>query len=205
MVSPSSASTVVLSCRLVVTMSTASPTESFTAEVSCSSSRRMVFNPATWGVTFNVRPTSSRWMVVNGLDTPDPVLDACPVTNGTFSPTIIDASWLSRVRMLGVDSRLVLVVEASACTSAPHSKSPSASVSPKPAAMPSPRVILEGSSVITACNRDCTLMPEPPKLTAPTPFSRSPARYWKPRLLALSPVTSTMAASIRIWARRTSS
>jgi hypothetical protein len=67
-------------------------------------------------VTFNWMPTSSRLIVVNGFEVPSPVEDELPVMNGTFSPTMIFASWLSSVRTLGVESRLTLAFDASACT-----------------------------------------------------------------------------------------
>ena len=61
-------------------------------------------------MTSRVKPTSSRWMVVNGLLAPLEPVVVEPVRNGTFWPTTILAFSLSMVVMLGVDNRLTSVL-----------------------------------------------------------------------------------------------
>ena len=65
-----------------------------------------------WGLTLRVRPTSLRSMVWKGLTAPVAVLLLvyCPVKNGTFCPTTILASSLSRVSKLGVERMLASVL-----------------------------------------------------------------------------------------------
>ena len=69
--------------------------------------RTVPFSPIC-GLMRSVMPTSLRSMVWNGLVVAVPVLVNWPVMNGTFSPTTILASSLSRVIRFGVETMLVL-------------------------------------------------------------------------------------------------
>ena len=70
-------------------------------------------------MTVNSIPTSSRVTVVKGLLAPSVEVVKDPDLNGTSWPTRIFASVLSRVTILGVESRLAFSIFASAVITAP--------------------------------------------------------------------------------------
>jgi len=78
-------------------------------EISVKISMRMLSLSLIWGVMVSLMPTDSLEMLI--LEKP-PVDTVCPVGTGIFWPTSIDASSLSVVRMVGVESTLTLEVVA---------------------------------------------------------------------------------------------
>ncbi len=152
------------------------------------------------GVTFSVTPISWRSMVVKGLLAPAASVVYEPVWNGTFWPTRISASWLSRVSRLGVESRLLLLLDDSAVISAPKLRVPT------PMMAPSGRLLGISFSLI-ALSTLPTEMPVLPKLTPPAPpvLPRASMAHCTPRASVMSPDTSTIAASTMTWARGMSS
>ena len=109
MVPPLSASTVVSISRRLVMMSAASGTLALLIEETSWLTLSWIASPwLTCGTTRRMMPMSWRSMVSKGLSALPPVAKV-PVRNGTFWPTRIEASWLSSVVRLGVDSRFALV------------------------------------------------------------------------------------------------
>src|SRR5258708_4572822 len=138
---PSSMSTVVLIVRLLVTRSTAPAGFWPMLELSIESFSITELPSAEMvGVTLRIVPTSWRWMVWNGLTTPEvPVAVAAvfvnwPVTNGTSCATFTSASWLSMVTAEGVATTLVFV-------SPRIARSMAAKFTPVPAMPPMPTVV----------------------------------------------------------------
>src|SRR5690554_7861540 len=127
MVSSFSAKIMVLIERLLVIRSALPATEVWSTDSADASTSKRTASPL-WicGFTFKVIPTSSRVIVVNGLVL---VLEAVePVRKGTFWPTIISASWLSMVIILGVDNILAKVLVVMACIIKPKLGLPPLSV-----------------------------------------------------------------------------
>lgn len=93
---------------LVVGPCSAFTVEATTLETSWKICMRIVPFSLICGRTRSVRPTSLRSIVWKGFTEPllAPVLVNWPVTKGTFWPTTILASSLSRVSRFGVDSTL---------------------------------------------------------------------------------------------------
>src|SRR5699024_5785370 len=106
---------------------------------------------------------------------PELLLVCCPVTKGTFWPTIIEASWLSNVKILGVESRFTLVVDDNACKKPPHRKLPRRSNSPPPIKAPSE--IFGGTLPSTPAITSPVLMPAFEKLVPPYPLLALPAAH----------------------------
>ncbi|MNR25265.1 hypothetical protein D3C85_1424040 [compost metagenome] len=109
--------------------------------------------------------------------------------NGTFWPTMISASWLSSVNRLGVESRLLWVLLASAEINAPKRSLPSCRIAPS------------GADFFSSNVSPPTIgMSVPGKLMKPlaSPVLRF---HCTPTASAISPEISTMAAWISTWAR----
>ena len=118
---------------------------------------------------------------------------------------MISDSWLSRVMILGVDSRFAAAEVDRACSSTPQE-------TPFSFRWPAPMVIPPVAGAITESERIApntsprlrpTLLKLVPATGVDSPDS-SPSANWTPRSCPSSSLISTMAASIITWARRTS-
>ena len=174
-----------------------------TLDTSCSSSILMVLPSLICGLTLSVRPTSRLSMVWKGLSLL--VESCCPVTKGTFAPTTISASSLSRVTILGVERILLSASEAIALTRNPKSISPDANL---PSASDRPAPSDEGTPVV-AIELAMPSAPSvpPPRFEKPIGASLSlpSSRKLIPNSRVLSSVISAITASTSTCARRISS
>ncbi len=154
---------------------------------------------------FSFRPTSSRWMVWNGLLlVPPPSVTYWPLTKGMVWPTMMLADSLSRVSRFGVDRTLVPPRLFSARASTLRSR-----ILPIPgmSTVPSTRPMLSPLGNTSMVFLPAVFSADWPKLTPPnTPLPpRLPACHWMPNSLESSSLTSTIRLSITTWARRWSS
>ena len=174
-----------------------------TLDTSCSSSILIVLPSLICGLTLSVKPTSRLSMVWKGLSL---AVDSCvPVTNGTFAPTTISASSLSRVTMLGVERILLSASDAMARTRNPKSISPEANL---PSASDKPAPSDEGTPVVAIePAMPNALSVAPPRLVKPIGASLSlpSSRKLIPNSRVLSSVISAITASTSTCARRISS
>ncbi|CUJ27254.1 Uncharacterised protein [Achromobacter xylosoxidans] len=156
---------------------------------------------------FSFRPTSSRWMVWNGLLLLPPLVTYWPVTNGTVLPTRMLADWLSSVSRFGVDRMLASPVFCIARASTPRLMTllPSTSTVPltTPRLRPLPSASIEVGPV--------PVRPLPPrlvppmKLVPPLLMLPAPVIHWMPNSAAACSLTSTIRLSTSTCARRWSS
>ena len=160
-------------------------------------------------------PTFSRSMVWKGFwapSPPAPVLVYEPVTKGTFWPTVIYASWLSRVSRLGVDRILALVCSSSALRMTAMDRLsltwPQPRVVPPVLARAPARLARLISLSLSSSGSTASAMLRARASEALILLPKAPLwsanNHWIPRSWPSITSISTMIASTSTWARRIS-